>query len=155
MGGYVALRLCQLHPDRVSKVFTMATKFDWNPATAAKEAKMLDPYTIYTKVPKYAEMLAERHHGNDWKINLTRTATLMRSLGKSPLLGPEQFAAIQHPVRLGLGDRDTMVSLEETIAAYRALPNAELLVMPGTPHPIEKVDVERICAELVAYFGTK
>jgi hypothetical protein len=47
-----------------------------------------------------------------------------------------------------------MAGLDGTIAAYRALPNAELQVLPGTPHPIEKVDIGRIVAMIREVTGT-
>lgn len=48
-----------------------------------------------------------------------------------------------------LGDRDKMVTLDETVNAYKAIPGAALSVFPETPHPLEKVDVSRIVFELV------
>ena len=39
-----------------------------------------------------------------------------------------------------LGDRDKMVSLDETVAVYKSLPNAEMCVLPNTPHPLEQAD---------------
>ena len=30
MGGYVALYLAAKHPEKVTRIFTLATKFDWN-----------------------------------------------------------------------------------------------------------------------------
>jgi hypothetical protein len=43
-----------------------------------------------------------------------------------------------------LGDRDQMVSLQETLDVYKALPQAQLAVLPNTPHPIEKVDLSLV-----------
>jgi hypothetical protein len=40
-----------------------------------------------------------------------------------------------------LGDRDKMVLLEETVAVYKSLPNAQMAVLPCTAHPIEQVDI--------------
>jgi pimeloyl-ACP methyl ester carboxylesterase len=154
MGGYVALYLARRKPELFGRIFTFASKLDWNPAGAAREVKMLDVPTILEKVPKFAQMLTARHHGNDWQQHLAHTAEMMIALGEKPALSSEDFAAIQVPVRIGLGDRDTMVTLEETIAAYRLLPQGQLFVMPATPHPIEKIDVKRICGEIVGYFGS-
>ena len=152
MGGYVAMRLARLQPGSIGKLFTFATKLNWTVEGAAKEAKMLDAEVIELKVPKFAAALAERHHGNDWKEHLRRTAEMMHGLGAKPLLGPEDFAALDFPVRMGLGDRDNMVSLEETAGAYRMLPQGELIVLPGMGHSIEKLGVERMCGEVWGYF---
>ncbi len=152
MGGYVALYLAVRKPELLGKIFTFATKLAWTPEGAAKEVKMLDIATILEKVPKFAQMLEVRHHGNDWQQHLTRTAEMMIGLGSAPALTNDDFPKIQNPVRMGIGDRDTMVSLEETIAAYRQLPQAQLFVMPNTPHPIEKIDVSRIVAVIEEWF---
>lgn len=153
MGGYVAMRQALRAPSSIGRIFTFATKLAWSPETAAKEAKMLDPEAILAKVPKFAAQLEARHHGNDWRTHLAKTAALMQGLGAAPLLQAAEFAALDLPVRMGIGDRDNMVSLEETIAAYHALPQGQLFVMPGTGHPIERMDAARICAEIIAFLG--
>jgi hypothetical protein len=35
----------------------------------------------------------------------------------------------------------------------RALPNGELEVYPRTPHPFEKVSVDRLARSLIEFFG--
>lgn len=152
MGGYVALYLAAKQPERFAKIFTFASKFHWSPESAAKETKLLDVATILEKVPKFADMLANRHHGNDWQGHLSRTALMMHALGANPALGAEDFAKITTPTRIGIGDSDTMVSLEETIAAYRQIQNAEFQVLPNTPHPLEKINPAVICREISDYF---
>jgi pimeloyl-ACP methyl ester carboxylesterase len=139
MGGYVALYLARHQPGLLGRIITLATKFDWHPAGAAAEVKRLDPSTMRAKVPQFAAQLAARHHGNDWEQHLAKTAALMLGLGDAPALTVADFAALQVPVRLGLGDRDKMVTLEETVAAYRQLPQGELYVLPGTGHLLEGV----------------
>jgi pimeloyl-ACP methyl ester carboxylesterase len=39
MGGYVALYLAKQQPDRIDKVFTLATKFDWTPKAQPKKLR--------------------------------------------------------------------------------------------------------------------
>jgi pimeloyl-ACP methyl ester carboxylesterase len=152
MGGYVALWLAARKSELLNRIFTFATKLDWHPAGAAREVKMLDVNTILEKVPKFAQALETRHYGNDWKQHLAHTAEMMLALGNSPALTQGDFPKVKNEVRMGIGDRDTMVTLEETIAAYRLLPNGQLFVMPNTPHPIEKMDAKRICAVMREYF---
>ncbi len=151
MGGYVALYLANHHPEKIENVFTLATKFNWNPEGAAKEAAMLNPDKIAEKVPAFANAL-EQKHGVNWKTVLTNTAAMMLALGKSPALSLTDLAAVQQPVLISVGDKDNMVTLEETIAAYRALTNAQLLVLPQTQHPFEKVNTQRIAAEIAQWF---
>lgn len=153
MGGYVALYLARHYPERVGKIFTLATKFAWDEATAAKEVKMLNPEKIAEKVPKFAAALEKRHAPLDWKEVLQRTADLMLALGKKPELTQEDFAAITHPVLLSVGDRDTMVSIEETMQVYRSLSNAQLLVFPNTVHPIEQINLQQLLPALELFLG--
>jgi len=147
MGGYVAMYLAKQQPDLVQKVVTLATKFHWDEATAAREVQMLDAEKIEAKVPAFANALKERHAPNDWKEVLARTADMLQGLGKDNALKPEDYTGIQAPALLLLGDKDKMITLEETVSTYKALPNAQMGMLPATPHPIEQVD-----AGLLAYF---
>lgn len=142
MGGYVAMYNARHYPDRIAKIMTVATKLAWDIPTAQKEVKMLDPQKISEKVPKFAAVLAERHAPENWEDVLSRTAALMLSLGENPEMNDDDFAALQHEVLLCVGDRDAMVSVEETVRVYRLMKNAQFAVLPSTPHPIEQMNVD-------------
>jgi pimeloyl-ACP methyl ester carboxylesterase len=152
MGGYVAMYLAQRKPELFGKISTFASKLAWTPEGAAREVRMLDVNTILEKVPKFAQALEARHFGNEWKEHLARTAAMMLALGDAPALKDEDFPEIKVPLRLGVGDSDTMVTLEETISAFRKIPGAQLFVMPATQHPVEKIDAVRIVEAIRAYF---
>ena len=98
---------------------------------------MLNPDVIAEKVPKYAELL-ESQHGSKWKQLLPAIAEMMISLGKNPPL-KDNLSTIDIPVQVMVGDKDNMVTLEESIHVYRSLPNAKLAVLPNTKHPMDKV----------------
>ncbi|MBX0334365.1 alpha/beta hydrolase [Pontibacter sp. HSC-14F20] len=153
MGGYVALYLALRHPDRVGRIFTLATKFAWSPDTAAKEVKMLQPEKVQEKVPAFAAILAERHQPTNWQDVMRRTADMMQHLGSHPPLTEENLSRIPVPVRVSVGDRDNMVSLQETAWAYQHLPNASLQVFPDTHHPLEKVNLSQLQHEIRQFFG--
>lgn len=155
MGGYVALYLALYHPTRIGRIFTLATKFAWSPETAAKEARMLQPEKIEEKVPQFAATLAARHAPQDWKAVMHKTADMMQHLGEQPLLTADNLPQISIPVQVSVGDRDNMVSVEETAWAYRHLPNARLLVLPDTRHPLELVDSQRLLHELRQFLGSR
>ena len=148
MGGYVAMYIAKTSPGKVSKVCTLATKYHWDEATATREMKMLDPAKIKEKLPAFADQLAQRHQPTNWEELMQTTADLLVSLGKSNVLSTEDYPSIQVPVLILLGDRDKMVSLEETVNVYKQLPQGRLGILPATPHPIEQVNLQKLVFEL-------
>lgn len=141
MGGYVALYLANRNSSILGNIITLGTKFEWSPEISAKETKMLDSKTIIEKAPKFAEALQKRH-GQDWELLLQKTAEMMLSLGNNNALSLTDFTTIENKVWIGLADKDTMVSLEETTAVFKQLKNGAMYTLPSTKHPIETVDVE-------------
>lgn len=149
MGGYVALLLALENPQLFQRIITLGTKLHWSPEIAAGELKMIDPEKIEQKVPAFAAELAARHGADKWKALLQQTAGLMSDLGANNYLNADALKNIQVPVKLMLGDRDKMVTLDETVNAFKVIPGAALSVLPATPHPLEQVDVQRLSFELV------
>jgi pimeloyl-ACP methyl ester carboxylesterase len=154
MGGYVALAMAAAAPARVSAVLTLGTKLAWSPEVAARETGRLDPATIRAKVPKFAAQLEERHHGaGGWEAVLGRTAALMTTLGARPVVDSALLGRIARPVWLMVGDRDALVSVEETVLAAKQVPKGEHSVLPDTPHPIEQVDLELVAKMVRGFLG--
>ncbi len=153
MGGYVGMYLAKHHPDKIKKIITLATKFHWDNEIAAREIQMLNPEKIEQKLPAFAATLRERHLANDWKEVLKKTADMMVELGADNVLKPADYGSITTPSLLLLGDRDKMVSLDETLATYKALPLAQLGILPATPHPIEQVNIETLVFFVKQFIG--
>lgn len=153
MGGYVALNLARLHPDRVGKIATLGTKLNWTEESAQKEVRMLNPAKILEKVPAYADHLQSVHAPLSWQGVLEQTAGLMLGMGSGKRLFDKDFQSIPHEVRMAVGDKDRMVSIEETQHVVNQLPNASLHVMEGFPHPIDKVDIGQLGTWLAEYFN--
>jgi pimeloyl-ACP methyl ester carboxylesterase len=151
MGGYAALNAANHFPEKFDKIFTLATKFDWSPDIAAREVKMLDAAAIRVKVPAFAEELIKRHGEENWEKVLAKTSEMMITLGRESPLDPENYSGIESEVTVSVGDRDKMVTLEETIAVYRSLKKGRLLVFPDTPHPIEGVETVRLAREITEF----
>lgn len=152
LGGYLGLYLIKYYPGVVGKLFTLGTKWHWTPETAAKETAMLNPDKMMEKIPGFVNALKAKHT-QDWKVLVNNIADLMLDLGHFQYLDLTKLSDIETSVRIGLGDRDAMVSLDETIAQYRALKNAELQVYPNTPHPYEKVNISTLAQDIKAYFS--
>lgn len=144
MGGYVALWFAHLHPEKVGKIVTLGTKFDWSVASAEKEVKKLNPEKIEEKVPAFARILQSRHQPNDWKELLAKTATMMTGLGARPLLNETILSTINHDVYVLLGDQDDMADKDFSLAVSKMVPQGSFDLLPETPHPIEKVKLSVI-----------
>ncbi len=144
MGGYVGLYLAKHHPQRIDHVITLATKFEWDEDIAARETRMLQPEVIEQKLPAFAATLAQRHTPGDWKQVLNDTAVMLGEMGKDNPLKAADYATIDTPALVMVGDSDKMVSLAETLATYKQLPAGHLAVLPSTPHPIEQVDTDML-----------
>ncbi len=152
MGGYVALYASILQPNLFKGIITLATKFNWTPEIALQEIKMLNPIKIEEKIPTFAQVLDKRHKCIDWKENMLLTANLMVALGNKPLIDSASFANIKLPVLYAIGDRDEMITLDETLDAYKNSPYSALLVVPNTNHPIEKLNIELLEFFLKAFY---
>lgn len=137
MGGYVALCYALENQKNLNSIMTLGTKFDWTEEQSLEESKMLNPDVIAEKVPKYAELL-KNQHGEKWKQLLPAIAEMMISLGKNPPL-KNNLTPINIPVQIMVGDKDTMVTIEESTEVYNNLPNAKLAILPDTKHPLDKV----------------
>ena len=152
MGGYVAMYIAKNYPEKINRIITLATKFHWDEFTAAREVKLLHADTIQQKVPAFAQQLSERHFPTDWKILLEKTAELLTALGADNTLKHGDYLSVTTPCLLLLGDRDKLVSLDETLAVYKQLPNAQLGILPGTPHQFELVDLRFLVFFIKGFF---
>ena len=144
MGGYVALKLAQNHPEKVEQIITYGTKFDWTIEKAEKEVRILNPEKIEEKIPRYADFLKQLHQPLDWKIVMDQTAKMMSILGENPSLKDEDLKSIKTKALICVGSKDQMITIEESEKAANLLMNGELHVFESFEHPIEKVAVETL-----------
>jgi pimeloyl-ACP methyl ester carboxylesterase len=154
MGGYAALKLAADDPTRVSHVITLGTKLAWDAEIAAREIAKLQPSKIRLKVPAFADEMERRHAPLEggWEAVMTRTAGMMADLGERPPIDAAAWSRIEQPVRLMVGDRDSVVTIEETVAASRSMARGGVAVLPGTPHPFEQVRVGLVAALIRDFF---
>lgn len=153
MGGYVAMYLSSLYPGLIGKIATLGTKYQWSPEIAAKEIKMLRPEIIEEKIPAFAAALAKRHGAEQWKPLLKATGDMLIELGSQPLLDTVAFSKIHTEVLLLIGEKDNMVSLQETQSTHEQLSNSSLAVLADTLHPIEQVNAAYLAKKLLLFFS--
>lgn len=154
MGGFVALYLASKQASLIKNIITLGTKFNWNKQTVEKETAMLNPDIISQKVPAFARAL-EHKHGEDWKTLLQKTASLMWEIHENNFLNDEVLKSIQTQTLIGLGDKDHMVTMEETYHVYKSLPKANMYMLPETKHMIETVNARNLCSLLLPYIEAR
>ena len=67
-------------------------------------------------------------------------------------IGDEDFGRVRNEVVMSLGDKDNMVTKEETEAVVGAMPNAKFYAFANFPHPIEALDVDTLVSTASYYF---
>ncbi|MBX7204931.1 MAG: alpha/beta hydrolase [Bacteroidia bacterium] len=152
MGGYAAMYFAQQYPERVCSVLTLSTKYRWSKEIAAAENAKLNYDLLVQKAPGFITALNEQHPCTTASVLLQQTSSFLTELGIHDHLKPESLTNMNQPVCLAVGDRDKMVTLEETVASYKALPNGQLAVLPDTPHLFEKMDMEKVAALINGFF---
>jgi pimeloyl-ACP methyl ester carboxylesterase len=153
MGGYVAVWLAAKHPDRTNTIVTLGTKFDWDPVSAEKEIKKVNPEKIQEKIPAFARILETRHAPNDWKGLLHETGAMMKHLGDSPLLTREVLEKIDREILILLGDHDDMADAQYSKEVSKLLPKGNFKSLENTHHPIERTDLNLLSKILEKRFS--
>lgn len=153
MGGYIALHALTQRPDLFNKVMTLATKLNWNENEAAMQIAKLNAEKIEAKVPQFVNQLTSLHPAHHWKDVLQTTANIIEKLGAAPPLHIDLLRSMEHPICLGLGDQDTMVSISETENLYRQLQKGRMYLIPNMQHPIEKMKVHFVYEIMKDFFN--
>ncbi len=153
LGGYLGLMLALNQPRRVHTLLMHATKFYWTKEAVANMRSQLDPDAISSKVPGYANQLAQEHGGSHWRVLVRQAADLVSYLSEQGIT--EGMAAhAQCPCLVSVGDRDELVSLPEAQRLSRVLPKADLIVLPGVRHPFQSLKEIPILPMMQAFHRT-
>jgi pimeloyl-ACP methyl ester carboxylesterase len=133
-GGIVAMHVALARPDLVRKVVTIGSNFHAEGTLpeffeGSEDMSMLEP--AYSAVSP------------DGPAHFPVVLAKLRDVWRTqPTLTVDDIARIEAPFLVLVADDDA-VAFEHTLALYRALPNGQLAVVPGTSHlvPIEKPDL--------------
>jgi pimeloyl-ACP methyl ester carboxylesterase len=145
LGGCMGLLAGIKYPGRISALIMHATKFFWNKDSIASMIAGFDPKKIMEKTPRYAQTLKDNHSlvfGPDYWQDLLGLAGMFVQTMPETAPNLEQASKTDFPVLVSVGDGDKLVTLDEAVRLYRALPKGELLVLPATRHPFQTVRVE-------------
>ncbi|MEU0300870.1 alpha/beta hydrolase [Streptomyces sp. NPDC006175] len=137
-GGVVALLVAAARPDLVRKAVVIGANFRPGPECFVEPA-MLDAMTPDGDDLAFFREMYEAvspDGAGHWPVVAAKTTDMWRT---QPTLTTGDLARIEAPVLTMVGDDDLM-TLEHTAALYRAIPGAQLAVVPGASHlvPLEK-----------------
>jgi pimeloyl-ACP methyl ester carboxylesterase len=133
-GGIIGLLVAIERPDLVRKLVVIGTNYD----TAGVVPEAEEMFAQMTPDgPGMAGLrgLYETHSPDGpehWPVVFGKFIEMAR---REPHIAVDDLARISAPTLVLIGD-DDMVSLEHTASLYRAIPNGELAVVPGTSHTV-------------------
>lgn len=138
MGGAVALWTAIHRPALVDRLVLFRIGFRREGKSVARDLALDDP--AYWEGVGLAERLAEMHEpqgGPDaWRAIIERDATLFERDPERHEHAREDLEAIDAPTLIVAGDRDPLVPVEEAVEMYRAIPDADLWIVPRASHVV-------------------
>jgi pimeloyl-ACP methyl ester carboxylesterase len=143
-GAIVALWAARAHPDRVDKLVLISGAFHRDGMILRPTADAEPPPQL---VAAYAEVSPDG--AEHFPVVIGKIA---RSIDEEPGLAAADLKDVTCPTLVMAGD-DDIVTLEHTIELYRGLPNAQLVIVPGTSHLL-LFEKPELCARLVTDFLT-
>jgi pimeloyl-ACP methyl ester carboxylesterase len=144
-GAIVALLVAVRRPDLIGRLVLVGGPFHfngWHPQVIDPNS---DPPEFLSRL--YAEVSPD---GPDhYPVVVSKLARMHL---EEPTLTADDLRRVKARTLVMVGDDDE-VRLEHTIAMYRGIPNAELMVVPGTSHGllVEKPD---LCNDVILMFLT-
>jgi pimeloyl-ACP methyl ester carboxylesterase len=141
-GGVIALELAMYHPGVASALVIGAATFamteqvlNFNRACGLEGPGIVNVDHLASAAPDWLELLKAVHVRDDdpdyWQELLTQVSVMWYAPLK---YGMEDFAHIADPILYVVGDRDDIVTVEETATMFRLTRGAELAVLPNATH---------------------
>lgn len=149
-GGNVGLLVAISRPDLVTKLVIVGSNYNTKASVpeAAEMMEHMDPDAPDMAMFRSLYEAATPDGADHWPVVVRKLLEMWTS---EPDIDPADLARITAPTLVMAGD-DDMVRLDHTDELYRAIPNSELAVVPGTSHAalIEKPDlVNRIILDFL------
>jgi pimeloyl-ACP methyl ester carboxylesterase len=135
-GAITLLYFALQHPERICSLILAGAQYTNDERTLALLAKMT-PERIPVRFPEWATRLAalhDTHHGPGYWQQLMRQMQLLWPI--QPDLALEQLAEIAAPTLLIAGERDGFGHIDQQVAMRRAIPHAELCILPAAGHDL-------------------
>ena len=135
-GGIIGLDIAQTNPERLNKVVAYGANFD--PSGVRLDVGTNDRFNAYINQAA-ADYLTTSPEPERWDEFLGNISNMWAT---EPNWTMEQIAAIETPFLILDGEEEEAIDLNQTKLMAVLMPNAQLLLIPGTGHfaMIEKPD---------------
>jgi pimeloyl-ACP methyl ester carboxylesterase len=143
-GGYVALMYGLKHPERIQKIVTINTKLDWNEEIALKECGFLDYDKMKDKIPQFITSLEREHLALPVKEVLEITKQILMDIGRNNYLNITTLSKLTIQTLMVVSELDKTASPDFTKNSCLNISTMEVIVLPNTPHPFDKIDLESL-----------
>jgi pimeloyl-ACP methyl ester carboxylesterase len=133
-GGIIGLLVAIQRPDLVRKLVVIGTNHDTTGLAEGVDEMLagMDPSGDDVALFRNAHAACSPDGPDHWPVFFAKFIEMGTSEPQIPI---EDLGRISARTLVAVGD-DDMVSLEHTIAIFRAIPDAELAVVPGTSHAV-------------------
>jgi pimeloyl-ACP methyl ester carboxylesterase len=135
-GAITLLYFARRHPERVRSLILAGAQYTNDERTLALLLKMT-PERIRVRLPEWAARLTvlhDTHHEPGYWQQLMRQMQPLWPV--QPDLTLEQLAEIAAPTLLIAGERDGFGHIDQQVAMRRAIPHAELCILPVAGHDV-------------------
>lgn len=154
LGGYIGLAFGLEHAGSVRGLVMHGTRFFWSPEAALETQARMDPDSISIKLPQWETLRREHSPGagvEGWKDLLASGREFIGSIVDEGI-SLRALARARFPILVSVGDADDMVPHAEAEQLANSLPNASLLVLENTRHPIQTVSTSRFVTAVTSFF---
>jgi pimeloyl-ACP methyl ester carboxylesterase len=149
-GAIVALLVAMRRPDLVRKFVSIGGNFDCDGLTDEGRAffESMQPDTF---IPMLADAYKKTSPDGPehWPVVFEKVRRMFLS---EPKISPAALDSIKAPTLVMAADRDLM-TLEHTLALFRAVPGAQLCVVPGATHALLFEKPAVVNAAVLAFLG--
>ena len=140
-GGIVGLLVAIARPDLVRKLVVVGTNYDVDGLVpeVAPSFDAMDPAGEDMAFFRDAYIAVSPDGVDHWPVFVAKSIAMVTS---EPHIDVSDLGRISAPTLVTVGD-DDLISLEHTVALYRAIPGSQLAVIPNSSHAvvIEKADL--------------
>jgi pimeloyl-ACP methyl ester carboxylesterase len=130
-GGHSACKLTALYPELVKKLVVIGAG-DFSRENTPRNFNYTSEDLMKGDSVFFSRRLALMPEPARWKETLTK----LNKLYNEDYISTETFARIKCPVLVMSGDRDQYVPVEATVKCAKAIPGAQLSIIPGCHHVV-------------------